>query len=208
MSFSPYGDPNSGKVPARPQCWGSGYESESRQCKGCGWQNSCREHIISLNINRQNSPQQQQNVPAYSFAQYPSFAPAPYTSPLPVVQQQQWPAPPAAPAPVQVQQFRPVSPAPPVPAQQARPMAPFIPAPMPGGYGSIGDPFFNVIGASPAPVRPQYEGESYAGRVFKNAGLSAVEAIFGQFLLGIRNFRWYPRQRVPEPVKIDQTPSS
>lgn len=206
MSFSPYGDPNSGKVATRPACWGSKYDSESRECRGCGWQNSCREHIIQLNLSRptqQPAVQVTPGAPAQALAQYPSFAPAPYTAPVPVVQQAPaWPPPPPQQQAPQVQQFRPPPPPAPAPVQQQAQYqhAPFIPPPAVGGYGSIGDQMFNVIGAIPAPVRPQYQGESFGARVVKNSLLSGVEAMVGQVLLGIRQFRWYPQPKPPEQV--------
>lgn len=88
--------------------------------------------------------------------------------------------------------------------QQVRPQAIYLPQLMPGGFGSIGDPMFNVIGASPAPIRPQYEGETFVQRVAKNAALSGIEAMVGQVFLGIRQARWYPKPR-RHPEQFVQT---
>lgn len=210
-SFQRYGDPATGQVPVRPSCWGSQYNSESRECRQCGWNTTCREYIVQLNINRQNQAPQTA-APVASPA--PAFPLAPYTAPTPVAAPA-WPpapapAPPAAPA-----VFRP--PTPPAPAPTVTPVGPqhqpsgyqlppHIPAVMPGGYGTIQDPMFNYLGAIPAPIRPQYQGESFAQRVFKNAALGGVEGILHQITLGVRQYRWYPDPPAPVPTTLNVTP--
>lgn len=171
----------------RPGCWGRPdiYDSEDKECRGCGFQNTCRNQVIKLTPNQQMAPVQ-------TTAPYYPYQPAPYTAP-----QSAMPAP--VPAPVQIARYQPA----PMPAPIAPPtyMAPVkVPAPLPtvqpqysqqgfpaqqDWYGRMQDPlFFSVL--SPPPFRPQMLGETFPERVFKNLLLDVTALAFGHLMLGLR----------------------
>lgn len=207
MSYT-YGAPSE-----RPRCWGDSrvYETTSRECRSCPFQNSCGDQITRARNAHQlaqatiQTPVQQQ-VPAYGNAYFAQYAPPQVAQPLPVIQPAtSYQPPPTYQAPATYQttqvpvQVRPVQPTPapvqPVPVQTVqtgaqmmqRPAYPPLPvAPPADRYGWMADPLYYTIAATPVPPRPQYEGETFVARVGKNMMLDMAESFFKQCLLGIR----------------------
>lgn len=167
----------------RPRCWSKAFDEGARECKGCGFQTSCKEEVLRLGSNRPMA------VPAPP----QTFFQTQYSAPqnLPVVHQQQVP------------QFRGLPPAPGQPQQPqqlaARPIHP--PPVQQYGYGWIQDPMYNYLTSAPPPMRPQMGDESFFGRVAKNAGLAMLESFFGQCLLAVRQMVLPPAPRI-----VDVTP--
>ncbi len=202
-----YGDPPVGN---RPGCWGhvNVYDSTNRECRGCGFQTSCRNHVIKLTIENQQGVQQMPIPAAPYYNQYQSYQPA---------QQSLYPQPMAhlpmqmpAPAPVPVVRYTPPTPAPvqaPVPTYQApnatRPVQTqqytqqqgYIP-PNTDWYGRSQDPLFFHILSTP-PFRPQLPGELFWERVLKNLVLDGLSLAFGHLMLSLRQMVLPPR---PEEV--------
>lgn len=159
----------------RPGCWGDSrvYDSENRECRGCGFQNSCREQVVKITMNRQQ-PVQQVTTPSYShqFPTSPYAQPVQLPIPVPIQMMSQ-----PAPIPVPVQRFQPQPPMPipmPPPAQYQRPVQQqpsqhFAPQSFSyDWYGRHQDPLYFTITTSPPPFRPQMEGETFVERVLKN----------------------------------------
>ena len=171
MAAYQYGVPTAG-VAQRPACWGNiaAHDPTSPACRGCGYQNSCRDDIVRLN--NQRSQQQQFQQPQY----YSTPAYQPPVQQVPVYQQ-----PP-------VYQPQSVSMSRPAPAAMAKPQqaAQIYPVPQNYGYGWIQDPMYYSMVAAPPPVRVQLQGENFVERVVKNAGLAMVESLFGQCFLAVR----------------------
>lgn len=181
MQSQLYGDPQIGN---RPGCWGRTdvYDSDSRECRGCGFQSSCRNQVVKLTPAQAVAPV---NPPYYSQYQAPAL---PYVAPPP--------APAPAPAPV----VRYQAPAPMAPTYTAPAPAPVrMPAQVPtmahpqmqqgqmqqDWYGRMQDPlFFTVL--SPPPFRPQMPGENFGERVVKNMLLDGVALLLGHGMLALR----------------------
>lgn len=179
MAFS-YGDPTRSVnlLGPKPPCWGtSKYDNEDRECRACGFQNTCRDQVIKL------KPVTPAPVPVASFFnQYQT--PTPYAAPQP--------------APQPAQQFVRVTPTPVQPAQvQMKPVVPATgqvqPAQFNDRYGQFQDPMFNSIKATPSVLRPQFPNESFPTRVAKNMALAGLESAIGELLLGVRQFIWAPK---------------
>jgi hypothetical protein len=175
----------------RPGCWGRNdiYDLQSRDCRGCGFQTSCRDQIIKQTMNTQPSPVPQVNSPTHIPSYYSTFLqPTPFAQPQQVPQQFAPQAPPMFQQPqppqqqVSVFKFQP----PPVPMQAApafqAPRPPSVPVMQPPQpqqlqqqvlmgqqdfYGRVQDPLFYALMAPP-PFRPQMEGETFMERVGKN----------------------------------------
>lgn len=179
-----FGNPPTGS----PSCWGrvDSYNSEDRECRGCGFQNTCRNQVIKLTLNNQQAiPQMPIPAPQYYSSYQPAVAPAPnYTlpthhAPAPIVTRYV----PPQPAPIPVYQ----SPRPPVHQQQqmAQPQQPQQQIPAVDWYGRTQDPlFFHVL--SPPPFRPQMPGEQFGERLMKNIILDIATLFFGHLMLGAR----------------------
>lgn len=177
---------------AKPACWGRSYEEGNRECRNCGFQGSCKDEIIRAAVNR---PQM------YQPPQYPQYQQ--YQPPIPVPQ-------------VQVPQYQPPQPTfarsltnwQPQPQPQPQVMQQGLartainPAQaIPYGYGWLNDPMHYYIHTTPPPQRPQLPGETFMGRVVKNAGLAMMESFFASMFLAVRQMTW-----APEPEYIDVVP--
>ena len=169
----------------RPRCWGRSFDEMSSECRKCGFQNSCKDEIIRLNINR----------PAPPMAMQPMYGPAPavpYAAPQQVPPMMAFqPQPP--PRPQQPQQYAQEA------VQRTVPMAMTQQPP----YGWLHDPLYYTMAATPPPVRPQMQGESFVERVAKNAGLAMVEALFGQCFLAVRQLILPPTPKSVEQKVVD-----
>ena len=167
----------------RPRCWGRSFDSSSSECHRCGVQNSCKDEIIKLNVGRQ--------IPAPSMYQPDYGGPHPassYAVPQPTqpVYQQQMMARVQPPAPPTVQEAA------------ARALAQIQPPMQQPPYGWLHDPLYYTMAATPPPVRPQMQGESFVERVAKNAALAMIESLFGQCFLAVRQLLLPPKPRTPE----------
>jgi hypothetical protein len=174
MQFQ-YGAPVPQSIVERPRCWGRSYDDATRECRGCGFQVSCKDEIIKMNVNRPV-------VPAY-------FQPSqPYTTPQPV-------------QPVTYQQQAQRAPTLQQTIQQPQQVQRFYP--LLEHYGWMQDPLYYHLSATPPPVRQQMQGESFVERVMKNAGLSMLEALFGQCFLAVRQMVFPPSRMPQQPPVID-----
>ena len=169
----------------RPKCWSKAFDESARECRGCGFQTSCKEEVVRLNASRYIAPPAPQ--PQY-------FQPYAVPQHVQIVQ----------PQPQQlVPQFRGLAPAAP-PPQQPQPLAqrPTHQIPMQQyGYGWIQDPLYYALTSAPPPMRPQMGDESFFDRVVKNTGLAMLESFFGQCLLAVRQM-----VLPPAPPIIDVKP--
>lgn len=182
MQSQSYGSP----IGNRPSCWGKPdvYDSQDRECRGCGFQVSCRDQVIKLTPTHQTPPVTTTPAPYYH-----SYA-APYSAPQAA----------PMPAPVQITQYRPpvqVAPAPvpaPIapptytaPAKPVVPTQPQVQQPMfqQDWYGRMQDPLFFTI-LSPPPFRPQMHGENFGERFFKNLLLDLSAMAAGHLMLALR----------------------
>lgn len=155
----------------RPNCWSDAryFNPNTRECRGCSFVTSCRDEITRIQ-NRQVSPYGGYQTPAPNMP----------------VQQQAMPT----------SQFG--VPARQVPAVQSpvnQPVISAYPAPQRYQYGWLTDPLYYTMQASPPPMRPQLDGESFMERMFKNMALDASAS-------AVANVYWAIRQAVlaPEPV--------
>lgn len=187
------GGTNSGN---RPGCWSNAnvYDNQSRECRGCGFQSSCREQVIKQTMNNQPSVPNVSTIPSY-YSQFPQQS-VPFATPSPVAP----PMPPPMFGPPQPQQptvMKFTAPPPPAPQQmQMQPqmyapqqmqqmpqqpmqqqMRPMSPQPQPfqhqvsmgsqDFYGRVQDPLFFAL-MQPPPFRPQMDGETFMERFGKN----------------------------------------
>jgi hypothetical protein len=176
MSFR-YGEPSAPvrQLSPRPPCWGtSKYDNEDRECRGCGFQQTCRDEVMK-------SKPVAAPIPVSNY--YNQFVPSqPYATPQAIVQQPV--KTPTAPA-TQVVQVR--------PAQQPAVVQPASPV-VRDRYGQFQDPMFTTIKSTPSVMRPQLPGEAFTQRVAKNMLLASAESAIGELLLGVRQFLWAPRE--------------
>lgn len=191
------------------------FDSESRECRGCGFQVSCRESVMKQIANSQKTvpvmPQaaipyhQQFQTQPYAAPQpvHMSTVPAPVQQPMPM---QQW-----APTP----QIRTVPQAPqtsmyqrpqtqPAPQQMQPPVQqwtqqPPTQAPM-DWYGRVADPLFNTMMAAPPPFRPQTFGETFWERVGKNILLDLGTLACFHFGLAFRQLLFPAQPAQPKPT--------
>lgn len=211
------GDTQSGN---RPGCWGRVdiYDSENRECRGCGFQSTCKSQVIkTTQANQQTVPQVSQlpyGQPPYQYQTQPQpysapqqqalRLPVPFTPPqVPYAPVAQAPQPYAAPMRI------PVIPATPVPQQPQyhQPQVQQIPqmqmaAPQ-DVYGRIQDPLFFPIMNSP-PFRPQMPGESFGERILKNILLDAGTMAAFHIGLALRQMVLPPVKKEPEEKIINQ----
>lgn len=178
MTFR-YGEPSapSRQLSPRPPCWGtSKFDNEDRECRACGFQQTCRDQVIKT----KPVAAPVAAIPTSNY--FNQFqAPQQYAVPQAIVQQ-----PVKAPtAPVQVVQVRPTQAAP-----APQPTAPVLR----DRYGQFQDPMFVTIKSTPSVMRPQLQGEHFAERVAKNMMLASAESAIGELLLGVRQFLWAPRE--------------
>jgi hypothetical protein len=192
-----YGSPTAPTI-ERPRCWGRSFDEMSGECRRCGFQNSCKDEIIRLNINRQMPAPM---MPAYGGPVPAGGYAAPQQLQQPVMMQMAPPQaqvagammvrPPAAPPVAQEAAARQVQ----MMQQQQRSQE---------VYGWLHDPLYYTMAATPPPVRPQLQGESFWERVAKNAALSMGEAFFGQCFLAVRQLVLPPKP--PEQHKTVDVP--
>ena len=199
MQFQ-YGTPSQ-PLAERPRCWSKAYDEQSRECRGCGFQASCKEEVIRLNT---------MNRPLAAPAPQPMFQPfqpqpqqqyQPYAVPQPVHVLQ-----PAVQMNQAVPQFKglqPLQPAPVLAQPVQKPIHPLPPQQY--GYGWIQDPMYYALTSAPPPVRPQMGDESFFDRVVKNAGLAMLESLFGQCLLAVRQMVLPPAQQ-PRVINAQPQP--
>jgi len=180
LAFS-YGDPSKSVnlLGPKPPCWGtSKYDNEDRECRACGFQNTCRDQVLK---SRPSVVTPAPTGVGSFFHQYQ--APAAYTVPQPMAVQS---------APVPQQQFVKITPAAP---QAAKPV---VQVPQVGQFsdrfGQFQDPMFTTIKATPSIMRPQFPSETFATRVAKNMALAGLESAIGELFLGVRQFVWAPRR--------------
>ncbi len=211
----------------RPSCWGRReiYDANDRECRGCGFQASCRDQVIkSVSALQPTIPPTQsqpvtnsyyQNFLPPQIQQQPALAPVPFNPVVPTFN-------PVVPVvkfnPPQMQQMQPAQPqmfaqppqmfsqVRPVPVAQQPPPVPQIPQPMVGQqrpvdwYGRTSDPLHFAL-FQPPPFRPQMEGESFMERVGKNLALDLGTMALFHLGLALRQMV-LPPQPVPPPVKV------
>lgn len=189
MQFQ-YGTPSQ-PLAERPRCWSKSHDEGSRECRGCGFQASCKDEIIRMNQSRAPlaAPAPQYYQPQYQQPFQPYAVPQPVQVVYPAAQQQ-------SPVP----QFRGLAPTAP-PTLQPMPMQQKSVYPMTSqqyGYGWIQDPLYYALTSAPPPMRPQMGDETFFDRVVKNTGLAMLESFFGQCLIAVR-------QMVLPPPPVQRT---
>ena len=194
MQFQ-YGTPSQ-PLAERPRCWSKSHDEGSRECRGCGFQASCKDEIIRMNQSRApTAPTPQYYQPQYQQPFQPYAVPQPVQVLYPAAQQQQSAVP----------QFRGLAPT----VQQASQPMPMVQKsvyPMASqqyGYGWIQDPLYYALTSAPPPMRPQMGDESFFDRVVKNTGLAMLESFFGQCLIAVRQMVLPPQ---PPQRTIDVQP--
>jgi hypothetical protein len=205
MSLS-HGDSQSGN---RPGCWGRAdtFDTESRECRGCGFQITCRSQVINQTLNQQQTVPQVSTLPSYYSIQ--PHAQQPYAVPKQVAQAPvpfqapPAPAPVAAvtryvppPAPLPTTMTAPYSAPPRTIQQQPPPQMQQMPQQHPqmtqDFYGRMQDPLFFQILGSP-PFRPQMPGENFGERVVKNLLLDLGTMAFFHAGLALRQMFLPPK---------------
>lgn len=209
----------------RPNCWGRPdvYDNQDRECRGCGFQASCRDNVVRAIAAQQPAvPQmpspQPMNMPSFyqNHLTPPQHAapPAPFATvpfnpsqpiqvtnfrpPVPVNQ-----PPPMFAAPQQFMQPKPVPVVPqvvqPVPTQQ--PLPPVNPNQhrVTDWYGRVQDPLHFAL-FQPPPYRPQMDGETFGQRVAKNILLDAGTLLLFHLALALR------QMVLPPTVTMAPTP--
>lgn len=177
-----YGAPNPPRLVSQepPRCWGKSYDENDRECKGCGFQASCREEVFRKNA------EPRPVTASYWAAQ----APRPYAAPIQVQPMAVQPYVPPFP---QMATMRPVA----QPVQAS-------PGPMPAHrYGWLQDPMYQVVHSAPPPMRPQMQGEGFMERMVKNVALSMLEKGVAECLLAIRQMVFAPK---PQTIDVVPTP--
>ena len=164
-----------------PNCWGNprSFDPNSRECRGCGVQTSCKEKVDSQRVSAVQQPVYQQ--PAYQAPVYqpPTYQPVAWSPP----QQSTNPwAKPAATAWQPQQQVQ----------QQVQQYAAVVPQAVQyfqqgqEYYGRYMDPIHYAIASAPLPPRTQMPGESFGSRFMKNMFLGALESVMEEGLKGVR----------------------
>lgn len=196
----------------RPGCWSrvDVYDSENRECRGCGFQESCRAQVIkTINTQQQAAVPQVSNVPSVPYyAQFPQqtqyAAPQqvpvlqpPAMQPRPFMPPSQYAAPSYA-APTRV--------SPPPQQVQAPPQQQQMQSAPADWYGRMQDPlFFQIL--SPPPFRAQMQGETFLERVGKNMALDVGTMAFFHLGLALRQMFLPPQPIQPQPLREkDVTP--
>lgn len=191
----------------RPGCWGqvTVFDSENRECRDCGFRESCRAQVMKTISTQQVAVQQVSNVPSY-YAAFPQHQQTQYAAPqqLPMYQPQQ-----------QAMQPRPFIPAAPSYAVPTR-VGPPMPVPQSATpqmqpqqmqqvqtdwYGRIQDPLFFPMMSAP-PFRPQMAGETFFERVAKNMLLDGLSMAFSHLTLAVRQMVLPPQPLQPKEKDI------
>ena len=162
-----YGTPGQTFISPKPPCFGTNkYDNEDRECRNCGFQNTCRDSQLrkvavapppTVQYYQQFQPQQTYATPKPATQIIPV---KPETSPSPVVK----------PAQGQVAAVR-------------------------DKYGQFTDPMFTTLKSTPSVMRPQLPGEKFSERLAKNMILASAEAGLGELLLALRQFLWAPEDK-------------
>ena len=166
-----------GGQPDRPRCFGDEryHNPNTRECRACTVQMSCRDQIVRARNYQAVAP-----PPPVSPYQQTGYAPQ---------------VPMTGPAPLQVIQ-QPQSYSPQVRQQPAG----VFPAPPQYGYGWLTDPMYYSMAASPPPMIPQLEAETFVERLGKNMMIDALRSLTWQLHLAARQWVW----PTPEP-KMGET---
>ena len=177
-------------------CWGNprSFDPNSRECRGCTVQGSCKEKV----------DQQRglgQYVPPAAAYQPPTYQPPAAAYQQPAYPQATW----------QTQQAhfstspwvnRQASAQPWQPQVQVMPpqQPPQIVYVMQNGehYGRYTDPVHYAIASAPLPPRNQMQGETFLGRFMKNVFLGALESVAEESLKGVRQMVLPP----PPPNRV------
>ena len=180
-----YGSP---PAPQRPQCWGDEryHNPSTRECRGCYYQTSCKDQILRSR----------------------GYQPAPAVSPPSVAPYGYVPTPPGYPAPPAPSQVVPVNVAPPqaqAVVRQPPPQQGIYPAPERYGYGWLTDPMYYQMAASPPPMIPQLEGETFFERLLKNMVIDGMRSLTFQLHLAARQWVWpvAPREAPAREQVVD-----
>jgi hypothetical protein len=168
---------------ARPSCWGDEryLNPNTRECRSCYAQTSCRDQIL-----RARSYQPQAAPPPPTVAPYYSQI-APQQVPVHI-------APPTYPQQTLARQ----------PPQQAA--ASIYPSPDKYGYGWLTDPMYYQMAASPPPMIPQLDDESFFERLGKNILIDGLRSLTWQLHMATRQWVWAPEQRM-EPTDVTPPPA-
>ncbi len=207
----------------RPSCWGRTdvYDGNDRECRGCGFQVSCREQVLRVIQSTQPVIPQIPNPPPMTQpSYYQNFltpnAPAPLVPvapPQPVpfnpaqpVQIMKFGQPPTVPQVPQMFQQPQVAPPPQMFAQRpALPVPVTTQPPVPQApqqarfgdwYGRAQDPLHFAL-FQPPPFRPQMEGETFFERVGKNLALDLGTMFFFHLGLALRQMILPPAPPAP-----------
>lgn len=204
----------------RPGCWGRTdiYDSENRECRGCGFQSTCQNQVIKTiqsaqptvpQVSQSHSPYspfqhqpQQYSIPQSAF-RVPT--PAPFSPPVPsYVPQAPLPAPYAVPTRIPVV---PPAPMPQMHAAQMQPQMTQMPTQMPmtgaqDFYGRVQDPLFFPVMNAP-PFRPQLPGETFGERFLKNLFLDLGTMAAFHVGLALRQMILPPQPKLPDEKIIN-----
>jgi hypothetical protein len=161
----------------RPSCWGNErfHNPNTRECRSCYFQTSCRDQILRSRGYQPAAPAVAPPAP-YGYMPSPGY---------PV-------APPAQP------QVVPVNLAP--PARAPAPQQGIYPPPERYGYGWLTDPMYYQMAASPPPMVPQLDGESFIERLLKNMVIDGLRSLTFQLHLATRQWVW-PTPMQPTPAR-------
>jgi hypothetical protein len=181
VSVYNYGIPVNQQKP--PSCYGLSYDNDSRECRGCGFQNTCRELVIKAK-NNMTSPTTTEYYRQFGVgggSGYGGVSIAPLRAPVAPMPQ---PSTHTTLLPLtRPQVFQPQT----SQYYQQQNIPPGYPPPVRyGDYGWMQDPLHYAMAGAPTPMRPQMPGESFAERTMKNAGLAMAEALLMQGVLAVR----------------------
>lgn len=164
-----YGTPGQSFISPKPACFGtSKYDNEDRECRNCGFQNTCKDARLKA-----TAVAPPPHLPAYyqQFQPQQTYAvPRPATQIVPVRPTEQPKAIQPVPQPQQMSGVR-------------------------DRYGQFTDPMFSTLKSTPSVMRPQLPGESFKERIAKNMLLASIEAGLGELLLALRQFLWTPDEK-------------
>jgi len=172
-----------GGQPDRPRCFGDEryHNPNTRECRGCTVQSSCRDNIVRA-----------RNYQAVAPPPPAGYQQVAYQIPPPSV---------AGHAPLQVQSYQQPPPQQ-IQRQQPQPTGIF-PAPPQYGYGWLTDPMYYAMAASPPPMIPQLGEESFVERLGKNMAIDALRSLTWQLHLATRQWIWPTASPDLEPQEMN-----
>jgi hypothetical protein len=176
-----YGSPSDEQ---RPRCWSDEryHNPKTNECRSCRFQTSCRDQILRTRGYQPAAPAVATPVaPYYNQSFIPGYQVPPPGSQVPVhvaPQNQQ---------PIQQQVVR-----------QPQPSNGVYPAPARYAYGWLNDPMYYQMAASPPPMIPQLDEESFFERLGKNILIDGLRSLTWQLHLATRQWVWEPGQRMIE----------